>query len=86
MDTQKHELKRSWLLEYLQKDIFYVLDFRTQRKICLLAYSFTTRGHALTFGGTEGLMLVRREWFNAVSKFKGYGLVLSRRKLFDAGS
>ena len=26
------------------------------------------RGYALTFGGTEGLMVVRRELFNAVSK------------------
>ena len=43
---QRHELKRSWLLEYLQKD----------------------RGYELTFGGTEGSMLVRREWFDAVSK------------------
>ena len=27
-----------------------------------------TRGYALTFGGTEGSMLVRREWCNAVTK------------------
>ena len=31
-----------------------------------------TRGYTLTFGGTEGVMLVRREWFDAVSK----GMVL----------
>ena len=27
-----------------------------------------TRGYALTFGGTEGSTLVRREWFDAVAK------------------
>ena len=32
------------------------------------ATSKRTRGYALTFGGTEGLMLVRREWFDTVSK------------------
>ena len=26
------------------------------------------RGYALSFGGTEGLMLGRRGWFNAVTK------------------
>jgi hypothetical protein len=26
------------------------------------------RGYTLTFGGTEGSMMVRREWFDAVSK------------------
>ena len=33
----------------------------------ILEYLQKDRGYVLTFGGTEGSMLVRREWFDAVS-------------------
>ena len=70
--TEGETIKRSWLLEYLQKDNLLQLE-----------------GHAFTFGGTEGSMLVRRGWFDAVSKgmvrcqIEGNGLMLVQRGWFD---
>ena len=37
----------------------WLLEYNTSKR---------TRGYALTFGCTEGSMLVRREWFDAMSK------------------
>ena len=52
----------------------------------LLASRVPPKGNfALTFGGTEGLMLGRRGWFDALSKsmvrcqIEGNGLMLSQR-------
>ncbi len=59
----------------------------------LLASGVPPKGleaRALTFGGTEGSMLVRRGWFDAVSKgmvqcqIEGNGLMLGQRGWFDA--
>ena len=43
-------------------------DTRVKDLLASGVTSKRTRGYTLTFGGTEGSILGRREWFDAVSK------------------
>jgi uncharacterized protein HemY len=48
--------------------IIVVLLHRIHCCCCITRWVSGTRGYALTFGGTAGLLLVRKEWFAVVTK------------------